>query len=372
MSENKIDFISDLLGSKKIEPSQKERVFMLAAYELKKNGETDEKIFAEIEEIKNQLVEIKLKGLEMKNDHKGSDGIDQAINDEIDLLKHRPIETSQFLQSFSSDSNPLKYLIHDKTDGFEFTEIIKEWNKKLNKYYDSNVKFSLRTRIFYLIGTKKNEKDWYFNGVKQTFKYSNKTVSEWCSKNPNTHPIHHFEKEISIFKKSIKLYDGALKTHFIKIMQDVFGTQYSLYDIELIDLEKAELYTDVDALISGLKSILNSIKQRSKNGKKIKIVFEAKATSQGRTRIIKIIHVNSKCDRILDKSELFGTENGGDFKDAEKRFFQICDWSIISHNLDPNFNKLNILFDINKNIPSKQQTPLDGIDGFTHLLTFYS
>ena len=48
---NKISFITELLNSKKIEASQKERLFLLTADELKNNNETDEKIFMVLEVI---------------------------------------------------------------------------------------------------------------------------------------------------------------------------------------------------------------------------------------------------------------------------------------------------------------------------------
>lgn len=55
---NKIDFITDLLKSTKINASQKERLFALATDEIKNIGKSDERIFAEINHIKNILRKI--------------------------------------------------------------------------------------------------------------------------------------------------------------------------------------------------------------------------------------------------------------------------------------------------------------------------
>ena len=116
------------------------------------------------------------------------------------------------------------------------------------------------------------------------------------------------------------------------------------------------------------KSIIKSIKQRFNNSTKIRVEFTRKTDKEGRKRIIKIIHVGSACDKPLDKNELFN----GDLKEAEKAFFGICDWSIISKTTDDSVNKLNILFDIHSDIMPNEKIDDSLIEGFTHLLTFYA
>ena len=66
------------------------------------------------------------------------------------------------------------------------------------------------------------------------------------------------------------------------------------------------------------------------------------------------------------------TSFNGDLKEAEKAFFGICDWSIISKTMDDSVNKLNILFDIHSDIMPNEKIDDSLIEGFTHLLTFYA
>ena len=125
--------------------------------------------------------------------------------------------------------------------------------------------------------------------------------------------------------------------------------------------------------ISGLKNIFSSLKQRTDQSNSIKISFEAKSTSKGRLRIIKVIHIDSECDKPLIKKEIFSTDSGGDFKEAEQRFLQNCDWAIIAKNPDEEYNKLNILYDFtDTEIKPREKINPDAIEGFTHILTFYS
>jgi hypothetical protein len=360
---NKISFIAELLNSNKINASQKEKIFELATSDIKRIANSDEIIFSEIAELKKRMEKLS--------------GKDRGGKGKKDLPKsvtiHNPIETSFFLQALSSDSNPLKYLIHNKTDGFDLEKIQQEWAENLNNYstvFSKNIKYNVIKRMKSLIGL--DEDAWYFKGNPEKFKFTQKTVTDWCAKNPTKHPILHFDNEISLFKESIKIYNGSLKNYIEEIIKESFGQDFYKLQVELVNLENAEFYTDVDALISGLKNIFNSSAQRLDKSNKLKIVFEAKNRSEGRLRIIKIIHKYSNCDKNLDKHELFSGDGGGDFKDAEKRFLQVCDWSIISNNPDNNFNKLNILCSQNQNIPQREKVPQEEIEGYTHILTFFS
>ena len=61
---------------------------------------------------------------------------------------------------------------------------------------------------------------------------------------------------------------------------------------------------------------------------------------------------------------------GGDLNEVKKNLYRVCDWSIISENPSNNCNQVNILYDIKqKNAKEIVNKP---IEGFTHILTFYS
>ncbi len=297
----------------------------------------------------------------------------------IDLSKHLPVETTKFLQLFSAEDSSFKYLVHDYLNGpFEINDFLENVKKELETYKKSNVKFNLLKRVdaFIAIDSKiidsNNIGRWYFKGKFYKFSFSNIEVNDWCSQNLGRHPIYNFEKEISFFKNTMRIYDGSLKNHINEIAAQQLGDLYTSFEIEYENVEKAEFYTDVDSLLSGIRGIFNSIKQRANKSKKIKIEFRARNTPDGRLRILNIIHINSICEKPLNKSEIFGSDNGGDFKAIEQRFFQVCDWSITANNPDSDFNKLNILYDINKDKQPREKIDSSKIQGFTHTMTFYS
>jgi hypothetical protein len=170
------------------------------------------------------------------------------------------------------------------------------------------------------------------------------------------------------FKKSIELKDKELKNLISNQLVSSLGGLYTSFDFEYNDLDNVNFYTDVDALKRGLSYIFNAIKQRSENSHKVKFNYRRVSDSEGRKRILEIIHIDSMCNKSLDKVELFK----GDLLAAEKAFFGICDWSIISKSPDDSVNKLNVLFDINSGKMPKEKIEESLIEGFTHVLTFYA
>lgn len=369
MQKDRIDFIVDLLADTRIAVPLKEKVVHLATKELKK-------ILSVERENREKILEIERKMLEKVDITKKNDD-DNTKKSIIDLSKHLPVETTKFLQLFSAEDSNFKYLVHDYLNGtFEINDFINDVKAELNSYENSNVKYSLRKRIESFIDINKAEKykQWYFNNIPSRFSFSNTEVLEWASKRINTgrHPIHNFEKEILFFKNSIRIYDSSLRNYINEIAAQQLGDLYTSFEIEYENVEKAEFYTDVDSLLSGIRGIFNSIKQRAHKSKKIKIEFRARNTPDGRLRILNIIHIKSNCEKPLNKSEIFSSDNGGDFKAIEQRFFQVCDWSITANNPDNDFNKLNILYDINKDKQPTEKIDSSKIQGFTHTMTFYS
>lgn len=368
MQKDKIDFIVDLLADNRIEASLKEKVSDLATKELKR-------IFSVESENRERILEIERKMVEKvditkKNDENNTKKII------IDLSKHLPVETTKFLQLFSAEDSSFKYLVHDYLNGpFIIKDFLENVKKELEIYKYSNVRYSLKKRVESFIDINTNKYgQWYFNNEPSKFSFSNNNVLAWCSQKVNwgRHPIHYFEKEILFFKNSIRIYDGSLKNYINEIAAQKLGDLYASFEIEYENVEKAEFYTDVDSLLSGIRGIFNSIKQRANKSKKIKIEFRARNTPDGRLRILNIIHIDSICEKYLNKSDIFSSDNGGDFKAIEQSFFHVCDWSITANNPDTDFNKLNILYDTNKDMQPREKIDSSKIQGFTHTMTFYS
>lgn len=287
----------------------------------------------------------------------------------FDLKYHKPKEVTAFLLLFRSDDHPFKYLVHDYTKPGEFFDL-DSFNAKIERAFKlETLKYSLPTflykRIKAFIGI--SNETWYFRllGQGTDFSFQSEQLKKWVQENPKTHPIFGFTNEISLFKASIRI-----ERNFKNILTHILKSKSldKSFDIEPMKLEGATFFTDVDALASGLGAIFNAIAQRVEEyGRQLRISFEAKSTSAGRLRILKITHIGSRCNQMLREDELLG----GDLKDAKKYLYKLCDWSILSENPDPKINKLNILFDPLTNVSSREKVN-DPIDGFTHVLTFYS
>ena len=207
--------------------------------------------------------------------------------------------------------------------------------------------------------------EWSFNRTKYSLNWKSRKIEIWCSENPGMHPIEKFEDDlIKPFQLTYKIENGILKEYLIDRLAKALGNTYSNFDIEIIDCEKANFKTDVDSLLSGISGILNSIKQREIQSRKIKIVFERK----GRTRFIKIIHVGSKSIKSFEEEEHDLLQ--GDLLNVKRSLFCVCDWSIVSENPSNKINQINILYDIK--LKKAKESIDDPIEGFTHILTFYS
>ncbi len=293
---------------------------------------------------------------------------------EIDLSKHKPIDVTRFLIHFANGKG-LKFLTHEFHGVFEYSKII---NNALKEFYALSTEFIIPPRLWARIdqfGFGDPNKSWYFNGKSYKLNWKSKELLNWINANPNIHPATELspfrESMIIPFSKSYrimapKLYEIIKNKLAEKGMYTSFD--FGINNDRLINLDKASFYTDVDSFSTGLSYLFNSINQRIGNSNKLKIEFSSKSDTDGRKRIIKIVHVGSVCNKPLDKNELFQ----GDLLEAEKAFFGICDWSIISKSPDDSVNTLNILFDINSGKSPKEKIDDSMIEGFTHVLTFYS
>lgn len=283
-----------------------------------------------------------------------------------DLNKHKPIDVTAFLSLFSSDDHPFKYLVHDLTkpgQTFILERLLKEVEEKFaietRKYL---IPKSLYSRLRVFIGP--SNMSWYFKDKPMSFSFHSDKVKKWCTENPNKHPLLHFQYEIKAFKESIRIEENLKE--LIEFVLAKKGLLTS-FDIDYEKIGRPNFYTDVDAFISGLGIIFNSFHQRIQNGNKVRVALETKRDGNQRMRILKITHVGSTCAKELKETELLG----GDLKEVKKFFYQLCDWSIISINPNPNINKMNLLYN-----PTTGKKPYEKIeetiDGFTHVLTFYS
>lgn len=323
--------------------------------------------------LKRQIV-IK-KGETLPYEHFVSNTEKESV--QIDIIRHKPFDVTKFLWHFR-DSEGVKFLTHDfdlPNATFKREELLllaeKEFNDISSRYI---IPKSLWNRINWF-GFDKNAAEYIFFGKRHKINWHSAELTNWLNQNPGLHPAKEEsvmrEEMIIPFRKSYEIKSPELLDLVIKRLKQ--KDLYLKFDLggnnkNLINLDKANFYTDVDALYRGLGYLFNAINQRIGNSNKLKIEFSNISDDFGRKRIIKIIHVGSVCDKPLDRDEIIK----GDLLEAEKAFFGICDWSIIAKSHDSEVNKLNVLFDINSGISPKEIIDDSLIDGFTHVLTFYS
>lgn len=372
MEERRLKFFlalqEEVEKSKNLSTDVKEKFYALAEKHLSKDGvnvvdSEDVNIFKTYKEEGFIAIETDDLEVSVKNKKK----LSKKDDPQFDLKYHKPKEVTAFLLLFRSDNHPFKYLVHDYTKPGEFFDL-NSFNAKIEKAFKletlkHSLPKSLYSRMEAFIGI--SNKTWYFRlrGQGTDFSYQSEQLKKWVQENPKTHPIFGFTNEINLFKDSIRI-----ERNFKEILAAVLASKNlsDSFDIEFIKLEGATFSTDVDALASGLGAIFNAIAQRIEHSHRLRISFEAR-TSNGRLRILKITHIGSRCKKMLREDELLG----GDLKDAKKYLYKLCDWSILSENPDPEINKLNILFDPSTNVSTREKTD-EPIDGFTHILTFYS
>jgi len=356
-TSNKLSFVNNLLDysiKKKVDEKTRERIFTLIGKEVENSDELKE-VIARIEKLENELKPANQESVEEKF--------------ELDLSTHKPLNLVNFIFKFKQ-SDGIKYLTHnfDKPGQiFKREEILEIARKEYGDFVKQNpISWNFNNNFnAFAFGEGRYRGRWYFNGKQYTLNWMAPEIINWCKENSGRHPLDKFSNElIHPFQITYKIEGDNLITYIKDKLAKALGNSFGNYNIEYINCEEANFQTDVDSLLSGISGIFNSIKQREKNSKKIKIVFERK----GRLKFITIIHVGSKSNKSFEEEEK--DIIGGDLNEVKKNLYRVCDWSIISENPSNNCNQVNILYDIKqKNAKEIVNKP---IEGFTHILTFYS
>ncbi len=355
-SQDKVAFITKLIElstQKRTDERTRDRLIKLIGDEVGRSGISREEV--------ERIVEEKLKqGLAESETNETSKKF------EIDLTRHKPINLVHFIDKFR-DSEGIKFLTHsyEKQSVFERAEILKTAEQEYSHFKNQLPRRLDQRFIAYAFGKGKYKGKWYFNNQPFDLNWTSNQVVEWCKNNPGMHPIEKFGNEmIKPFQLSYKIENGLLAVYINEKLAKQLGEEYGNFDIQVIDCEKATFKTDVDSLLAAFNSLFASIKQRKDKSNKIKIIFRRK----GRKRFLSIIHIDSFSDKSFEEDEK--DILSGDLTQVKQNLYNICDWSIIAKNPSNKYNKLNILYDINQLAPREKVS--DSIEGFTHILTFYS
>lgn len=282
----------------------------------------------------------------------------------IDLKKHTPQKTKEFLSFFSSDG--LKFLVHDLDVAgmtFEYGIVMETSKKYFDKFTkDIFLSKSLYARIQTFAFNIEGDKTWSFNNKNYKFNWQHPEIISWCKNNPGVSP-YNFEKfrnEMIIpFRQSIRVKERELWP----LLQSVFTHKLSLSFVDFIidkkveELDKADFYNDIEALVKGVSAIVSTILERKDRSNQIKIAY----TKKGRRKYLIISHIGSASTKPLTTDIL-----KGDLQQAANNFYKAYQYSIKAHH-DGGIQTLHLLYDIDEGDDDFIKN-LE-IEGFTHIIT---
>lgn len=364
MSRSKVDFIADLLASKKIDSSLKERFFTLAIGEIKKIGDSDEKIWKELDILKKKL-ETSLK-------HPPAEVV-KAKKRTIERKSHDPKKTAECLKLFRT-GNKLKWITHiypnTEMSSFDYHNITLEALSEFKKI-SNHLPYKVKTFISLFLQQFKSEpeknKFFYLGDGYETW-WSSKVVN-WCKNNPGLHPDtdeYLSRTIITPFKKGIEIRDGNdLKISLEHSLRKTYGeSTYSQLQIDFSGIKRGtRFYTGVDQLMTGIGSLFAPIIKRKEISNKIEISTDLEDYNGQFVNVVEIVHLDSNVDAELNLSSFFN----GDLHTTKAELNSLCDWQISANFTDGSYS-FSALDSYGKKSVTKLEKPLRG---FTHKLIFF-
>lgn len=330
-TDSKYEFIKKLLTNRHLSKEQFDKILKLS----------DELLTKEVKDIKGNYA-----------------------TEPIDLKKHTPQKTKEFLSFFSSDG--LKFLVHGlDVPGmpFEYGVVMETSKKYFDKFTkDIFISKSLYARIQTFAFNKETDKAWSFNNKNYKYNWQHPEIIAWCKNNPGVSP-YNFEKfrneMIVPFRQSIRVKERELWP----LLQSVFTHKLSLSYVDFVidkkveELDKADFFNDIEALLKGLSAIVSTILERKDRSNQIKIAY----TKKGRRKYLIITHIGSASTKPLNTDIL-----KGDLQQAANNFYRAYHYSIKAHH-DGEIQTMHLLYDIEDG----QDEFIDTleIEGFTHIIT---
>lgn len=298
MNYNKIDFINDLLSSKKIKIEEKSRIIDLTKNELKNFEADNSELKLRVDKIENTIKRIE--GIENIAQNLNEQEIiqtnaeEKSVNDYILPDYNDPKLLSQFLRDYNQ--NPiLKYTCHEiddlesflknfENESFSFDKylelILKEY-KKLSSNYFGKINDNIKGLIWaYLNGTTA----WSTDKIK--ISWGSKELKLWSDENPQSVPnpglnlrrklrsdgfefnsfhskitgksISTFSNLVIHFKHLFHIrYDNSLKSIIEKKNTIENYNERIIFQINLP--ENIEFFTDVNKIVQAYQRIIEMI-----------------------------------------------------------------------------------------------------------------
>jgi hypothetical protein len=290
---------------------------------------------------------------------------------------HSPKDTADFLNLFN-DPNGFKYLTHDFADYEDIDKLLAKFKSvfdKATKQY--KIPPSLYALIkFFIFGqsNQKSDKNYWIDchGKKMYVSWSSSEWLDWARKN-RKHPIlnNEFEKTISDFRLSVRIIAPNLKDLINNSDVYLKMTKDYKFNIDFIDIGKADFYTNSHNLKKIIERILSTMAQR-KDHPKIKICYERSTSGDYLERKIILSQIDSFPENKFDdvRRRLLESSNPGDFGEIRKLCFGYCNWSVETK-WDQEWRIWNILDDKGKDDIETLECAPQRFAGFTHILTFY-
>lgn len=284
----------------------------------------------------------------------------------LTTCSHVPKDTAYLLSLFNSPKG-FKFLTHDFDPDSTFT--FKNYIPQAQKVFDDKTKnHTIPKSLFALMKTmlEGSNKEWIdYNGKKHDYTYNSAECKEWISTNNGLHPLNNesFAKEIRTFRKTIRLVKPGLQD-----IANELASKFRSLNIESHGLDKADFYTYVRMLKDGLKRILEDMSRYAEKYPKVRIAYNRIFGDEYSLRIITITQIGSFSTSLGDVLQKY-RNGGGAFNEIKKCFMGYCNWSVETK-WDNKPLRWNILDDTGAEELENMEE--DSIEGFTHILTYYS
>lgn len=327
MSGNKIDFINDLLSSKKIKIEEKSKILELTKSELMNFDSENEDIKKRIDKIETRIKEIEGETINNCNN-------ESSIDNDIEDKKHQlpdyknPKDLTDFLLEYNSNLI-LKYTCHEiddlesflecfdyKTFSFdEYKSLIDIEYKKISTKYFGKINKNIQGLIWAYL---KGGNPWSSDKIKVS--WGSEKLKEWCLNNPTLVPnpglnlrriirYDGFEFDSFLSKNTNKriVSFSDLVIHFKhlfhirndnslkQIIESKNTTENYTENIEFkINIpENIEFFSDVDKIIQAYGKIIEMILEFVNNNNKEKPIIHLSLYEENKEIIFSIHHTNS-------------------------------------------------------------------------------
>jgi len=289
-----------------------------------------------------------------------------------DVLKRKkehkinPRSVADFMNLFD-DPNGLKYLTHDydESDHVFDIDLFLQCSKEV--FISKSKEHSIPRSLYAIINEFAfSQKPSWNKGCNDG--WSVPTRIEW-SKNEKKHLKRNasFSETIKSFRDLTRIEAPDLQHILDNILKEKLVANYSKFEINLENCQRADFYTNVNYFKEAIRLILDGCNKKIGISKKLSIKYSTRYEGDYRLRIITITHENSYPHKPLEDFLLEIHRKKGDLADVKEKLEGYCYWSIESI-FDDKPIRVNLLRDYDTNeITNLEYNPI----GFVHILTFY-